>query len=796
MSEIPDPYAVLGVERTAEPRDIKRAYFTKIREFPPETHPEEFQRLRAAYELLSDAEARRRYDESQRTGPASDVDPEITARMERAMALHNEGHGAEARAVLEELIAKEPDFYAAWDMLGMFLLREGYAEAALARFERLVKEQPDFAGYHLHRGYALQHLERYGEAVEAHQRARDLDPDEPQVWVALTDCLTDAGRLDDALEQMTVVIDRVQKAAAPGDLRVLDLRLHRVELHLRAKAHWTRISKEVDWLLATLPEQADEALKRSVATRLGALSAGLFANDRPEEANLLLMRCRQLNPDSAVEVAYPPKVTLDVDALPPDSRKWVADEVAHTSWTQRLLASVTYQVMVVGGVGIVATLVFCSRTERGGVLFILGLLLILAALGLTASTRALLERLVPTQGRAVSLHALYVVDVQWSRVTLWPLFHLRDVQLTNNGSSRGSSNATVRVLFRDGSVSATFDGDEQARSWAQSVVSQRRRVMELLSRGMLEAEQGLDFVPASLLLSASKEEGARKGQRRPFAVAAGVALALFLAALPLNFARVDEEKWGEAYSGGTFLSARGYLTRNPEGRHAEQARAVMAERYAEARARLAGSVPAGSTGAKALGDVLAALEAKGLNALRFVQVRTVDSLLGNEAQRLSAAGPSQERAAKLKFAVQDVLTRSLSREVPLLDDEERPLSLAEPASPVTLVLRETVRPSGSVYKDSRGGQVLHAVEVRWEVELRFEGEKQPRYHFASTHRPSPSLRVGAANLEPEQVYDEMLRLAASDFFARWVENWGLPGARDPVRPPSTFAVSSVYSPYP
>ena len=47
-------YEILGLESGASPADIKRAYFRKIRQFTPEKNPEEFQRIREAYERLKD----------------------------------------------------------------------------------------------------------------------------------------------------------------------------------------------------------------------------------------------------------------------------------------------------------------------------------------------------------------------------------------------------------------------------------------------------------------------------------------------------------------------------------------------------------------------------------------------------------------------------------------------------------------------------------------------------------------------------------------------------------------------
>ncbi len=49
-----DPYAVLGVDPQATLDEIKTAYFALVRAHPPERDPEEFKRIRAAYEQLRD----------------------------------------------------------------------------------------------------------------------------------------------------------------------------------------------------------------------------------------------------------------------------------------------------------------------------------------------------------------------------------------------------------------------------------------------------------------------------------------------------------------------------------------------------------------------------------------------------------------------------------------------------------------------------------------------------------------------------------------------------------------------
>lgn len=57
-----DPYAVLGLERSADEAAIKRAYFRLVREYPPEREPAKFQEIRAAYDRVKTAEARSQTD--------------------------------------------------------------------------------------------------------------------------------------------------------------------------------------------------------------------------------------------------------------------------------------------------------------------------------------------------------------------------------------------------------------------------------------------------------------------------------------------------------------------------------------------------------------------------------------------------------------------------------------------------------------------------------------------------------------------------------------------------------------
>ncbi len=54
------PQHILGVPDDADTAEIRSAYLNKIKEYPPERCPEEFERVRDAYTILSDPRYRTR----------------------------------------------------------------------------------------------------------------------------------------------------------------------------------------------------------------------------------------------------------------------------------------------------------------------------------------------------------------------------------------------------------------------------------------------------------------------------------------------------------------------------------------------------------------------------------------------------------------------------------------------------------------------------------------------------------------------------------------------------------------
>jgi hypothetical protein len=55
-----DPREILGVTAQAGEEEIRAAYLRKVKEYPPERSPREFEKIRDAYELLRDPRRRTR----------------------------------------------------------------------------------------------------------------------------------------------------------------------------------------------------------------------------------------------------------------------------------------------------------------------------------------------------------------------------------------------------------------------------------------------------------------------------------------------------------------------------------------------------------------------------------------------------------------------------------------------------------------------------------------------------------------------------------------------------------------
>jgi len=189
-----DYYGTLNITRNATLLEIKKAYFTLVRTFPPERHPEEFMRIREAYEVLVDENTRRQYD-------LVDSMPSIVQTyFQKGRNALNEGDAGQAIRLLEEVSKAYPNFSIVNSLLGEAYLANGNSGKAIRIFEKLAAEEHNNAGFVRRLAYAYGRRGWYRKAIEQYHRALALDEDNISLWLGLIDCYLECNEFTQAQE--------------------------------------------------------------------------------------------------------------------------------------------------------------------------------------------------------------------------------------------------------------------------------------------------------------------------------------------------------------------------------------------------------------------------------------------------------------------------------------------------------------------------------------------------------------------------------------------------------------------
>ena len=174
-----DFYGILGIERAASPQEIKKAYFGMVRKYPPDRHPEEFMRIREAYEALIDEKTRKQYD-------AMDTLPRIVRQFyDTAREALQAGNSERAVMLLEQAAEYFPHHALVNGLLGDAYLENGNSGKALQVFEQLVAEEPENAAFAAKLANACLMRGWHKKAIDKYNAALQLDEDNISLWLGL-----------------------------------------------------------------------------------------------------------------------------------------------------------------------------------------------------------------------------------------------------------------------------------------------------------------------------------------------------------------------------------------------------------------------------------------------------------------------------------------------------------------------------------------------------------------------------------------------------------------------------------
>ena len=277
-----DPYVLLGVSRDTDERTLRRAYTSLIRRFRPEHHPQEFQRIREAYEqvqqnlafpgswdaLTSPTGRARQFDqwptrhavEDSSRRDSSQRDSDSSAKHSKP-ANHDTRQSAEAVPDFEVLLATGDPALALRDHEARFGEHPDVEEAALQRYW-LLKLQPTNDDEHVFDWLAAQAFRHSGqEKVLACLRQEvawdsDLARRDSLAWLAGEDVSQD--RFQDILAA------RWRSAAVNGGWSLIADELRQIEERdrLDAQDSWAAASVTVMNLLLWGGQAQHKELRR------------------------------------------------------------------------------------------------------------------------------------------------------------------------------------------------------------------------------------------------------------------------------------------------------------------------------------------------------------------------------------------------------------------------------------------------------------------------------------------------------------------------------------------------------
>ena len=191
-------YDVLNVTQQASTDQIKAAFRKLARERHPDrfqgparaTAEAAFQEITEAYNVLTDNERRRRYDQ-QLTSDTKEqfTDPKEISRalLAKALNLAKAGQIPQAEECYIQAVAHDQSSAKAHQMFGMFLAQQpNRLDEALRHMDQAVKLDPANAKLLLDASRLFARAQMYARAARLAQTALQLSPGDPTVetWVA------------------------------------------------------------------------------------------------------------------------------------------------------------------------------------------------------------------------------------------------------------------------------------------------------------------------------------------------------------------------------------------------------------------------------------------------------------------------------------------------------------------------------------------------------------------------------------------------------------------------------------
>jgi len=180
-----DYYKILGLSKDAGQEDIKNAYKRLVIEYHPDKYrnnplqslaEEKLKDINEAYEVLSNPEKRKAYEQGNFTGTDPD-EIKIITFFQKGRDFLDRRQFDSARTEFEHVLDIDPNIIDAHYMIGLCYMGQENFDRARSSFEKILNIEPDMAEAHYMIGLCYVRQERFEPARTAFEKVTDLLPD-------------------------------------------------------------------------------------------------------------------------------------------------------------------------------------------------------------------------------------------------------------------------------------------------------------------------------------------------------------------------------------------------------------------------------------------------------------------------------------------------------------------------------------------------------------------------------------------------------------------------------------------
>ncbi|ABO51616.1 heat shock protein DnaJ domain protein [Desulforamulus reducens MI-1] len=241
-------YKILNTRSNATQQTIKAKYIAQVKAFPPETHPEEFQRIRRAYETLRDPVKRREYDMLRKYGG------KIEKLMEKAFEFMGEEKWDKAEELFRQALQIAPEDAQVHLGLAYTTFWQGDERTFEEEFQRAVELAPvaeDKVMLFTIKAGLLLDDERPEEALQVLQTVEQQYPQHRQLFHQLSvRVYIELGR-EDELWAMTRAMLPAPGAENPEDI-YLFIHWFNTMIDLEKWQEWSKVQQRLRRFLKSL----------------------------------------------------------------------------------------------------------------------------------------------------------------------------------------------------------------------------------------------------------------------------------------------------------------------------------------------------------------------------------------------------------------------------------------------------------------------------------------------------------------------------------------------------------------